>query len=554
MTVPPTKPRHPWHNAGRRERGWTTLRTIGPGLTDGMTLHLRTACVAALAALTFSVSGHAGAEGFEFAEDELAYSLNPLHELSMAETRLNELLFESLWGPGYDGYPEPRLADAYDQSTDKTEMQIFLKENLRWSDGMPITAEDVVFSVKAYQNPKTDSPDRSRLAFIKKAEAVNETTVKLTFVDPEFEPLEKFYFKVLPKHRFESTAVPRTHPFWFKPTTSGPYQLKAQDLGTWSLETNQEAMRKPNVPEVKVREMPDKNQQVSSLGYGYIQAMVNVPSQYLAEVERSRNADLIPYQSKSWWYMGMNFKNSALGKDAVRAALARAVDFDAALALIGEGYRISGPFVPSSKYYNHSESVRLIDFDTAEAAQLMEGAGYTREGEGQWKAKGNPLKLRIFYRAGMGDQGQTVALNLQAQLRRFGIDAADPVAMDKAVWNEKVFTDRDFDLVLDSWSFDKNENVYDLFHSQGTQNFVGFANKDVDELLEKAITETDPAAKVVYMQEVHRQLAQESPYVFLWSLRSYTALRREVESVFIQPFYYFSQFPDWTMTAAAPGR
>ena len=535
---------------GRCEQGDVVLRRIGAGVLTRMSITFRFATSLAVAGLLLSLSGHADAEGFEFAEDELAYSLNPLHELSMAETRLNELLFESLWGPGYDGYPEPRLADAYDLSQDKTQMQIFLKEGLRWSDGMPITAEDVVFSIKAYQNPKTDSPDRSRLSFVKKAEAVNNTTVKLTFEDAEFEPLEKFYFKILPAHRFEAAAVPRTHPFWFQPTTSGPYMLKAQDLGTWSLEVNPEAMRQPQVSEVKVREMPDKNQQVSSLGYGYIQAMVNVPSQYLAEVERSRNADLIPYQSKSWWYLGMNFKNQALKQDPVRAAIARAVDFDASLALIGEGYRISGPFVPSSKYYNHSETVALIDHDVAEATQLMEQAGYTREGEGQWKTKGEPLKLRIFYRAGMGDQGQTVALNVQAQLRRFGLDATDPVAMDKAVWNEKVFTERDFDLVLDSWSFDKNENVYDLFHSQGTQNFVGYANKEVDSLLDKAIVETDPAAKVVYMQEVHRQLALESPYLFLWSLRSYTALRREVESVFIQPFYYFSQFPDWTVTSS----
>ena len=507
----------------------------------------RTVITGLFVALALSVTGHAGAGGFEYAEDELAYSLNPLHELSMAETRLNELLFESLWGPGYDGYPEPRLADAFEQSQDKRSMTVFLRERLMWADGEPITADDIAFTVKAYQNPKTGSPDRSRLAFIKKVDVVNRTTAKITFVDPEHDPLEKFYFKILPKHRFESTAVQRTHPFWFKPTTSGPYDLAAQDLGTWSLQRNPNSMREPGVGEIKVREMPDKNQQVSSLGYGYIQAMINVPSQYLAEVERSRNADLIPYQSKSWWYVGMNLKHLELKKPAVRTALARVVDLDESLALIGEGYRISGPFVPSSKYYNHSESVQLVQQDTEEAGQLLQSASFAREGEGFWESRGKPLKLRIFYRAGMGDQGQTVALNLQAQLRRAGIDAADPVAMDKAVWNEKVFVERDFDLVLDSWSFDKNENIYDLFHSSGTQNFVGYSNKEVDKLLQKAIAETDPAAKVVFMQEVHRQLAQELPYMFLWSLRSYTALRREVESVFIQPFYYFSQFPDWQL-------
>ena len=117
------------------------------------------------------------------------------------------------------------------------------------------------------------------------------------------------------------------------------------------------------------------------------------------------------------------------------------------------------------------------------------------------------------------------------------------------VWKTKVFSEQDFDLVLDSWSFDKNENIYDLFHSKGTQNFVSYSNKEVDSLLAKAIRETDPAVKVSYMKEVHRMLAQDLPYVFFWNLRSYTALRREVEGVFIQPFYYFSQFPDWRSVA-----
>ncbi|MCP4867526.1 MAG: ABC transporter substrate-binding protein [Proteobacteria bacterium] len=504
----------------------------------------------AIVLIAFVVLPAAGmADGFEYAEDELAFTLNPLHESSMAETRLNELLFESLWGPGYDGSPEPRLADAYELAPDRKSMTVYLRENLLWSDGERITAEDVEFTVKAYQNPRTGSPDRSRLSFIEKASAVAEFTVKFTFHDSESEPLPKLYFKILPEHRFEGTAIERTHPFWFKPTTSGPYELASQDLGTWSLKTNPEAVRPPTVGTVKVREMPDKNQQVSSLGYGYIQAMINVPAQYLPEVERSRAADLIPYQSKSWWYLGMNTKDPELKKVSVRNAVARALDLDQALSLIGEGYRISGPFVPSSKYYNHSDSVQLIDIDDMEASALLEQAGYARGDTGMWARRGEPLSIRVFYRAGMGDQGQTVALNVQSQLRRFGIDATDPVAMDKSVWNEKVFGDRDFDLVLDSWSFDENENIFDLFHSGGTQNFVGYNNKSVDSLLEKALAETDPAAKVAYMQEVHKVLATDQPYVFLWSLRSYTALRREVESVFIQPFYYFSQFPDWRVTS-----
>jgi peptide/nickel transport system substrate-binding protein len=508
----------------------------------------RTSAAAAVlfTAVVFS-SAVAADDPFEYAEDELAFTLNPLHESSMAETRLNELLFEPLWGPAYDGAPEPRLADAYEVDEDRKGMTIFLRENVSWSDGRPFTSKDVVFTIRAYQNPKTASPDRSRLAFVKKVEEKGDFTVKVTFVDPETNPLEKFYFKILPAHKFTGPAVERSDPFWYKPIGTGPYKLATQDIGTWSLLPNKDALREPKIRTVKVREMPDKNQQVSSLGYGYIQAMVNVPAQYLAEVERSRNADLIPYQGKSWWYLGMNGRHPVLEKVAVRSAISRAVNVNEALELIGEGYRISGPFVPSSKYYNHSETVPLISSDSAEAAALMEQAGFKNE-TGTWAdKKGRPLALRLFYRSGMGEAGQTVALNVQSQLRRFGIQASDPVAMDKAVWNEKVFQAGEYDIVLDSWSFDQNENIYDLFHSKGTQNFISYKNKEVDDLLAKAVGETDPTAKVLYMREVHRLLAQDQPYVFLWTLRNYTALRREVESVFVQPFYYFSQFPDWRM-------
>jgi len=481
---------------------------------------------------------------FEFSEDELAYTLNPLHESSMAETRLNELLYESLWGPGYEGTAEPRLADAYEMAPDQMAMTIFLREDLKWSDGEPITAEDVVFTIKAYQNPRSGSPDRSRMSFIKGASSTGLYSVRVEFNEPEPNPLEKFFFKVLPNHRFDGPVVEPSHPFWSDPTTSGPYRPASRELGSWTLEKNPNALRQPKFDQVKVREMPDKNQQVSSLGYGYTQAVINVPAQYLPEVERSRSADLIPYQNKSWWYLGMNNKQPQLRKEGLRNALARALDLDEALALIGEGYRISGPFVPSSKFYNHSTTLKVLEVDTAEAAARMEAVGFTLI-DGVWNWKGKPISLRLFYRSGLGDQGQTVALNIQSQLRRFGVDVSAPVAMDKSVWKEKVFAERDFDLVLDSWSFDKNENIYDLFHSKGTQNFISYSNKAVDSLLAKAIRETDPAVKVSYMKETHRLLAQDLPYVFLWNLRSYTALRREVESVFVQPFYYFSQFPDW---------
>ena len=84
---------------------WIRPRIISAEGPDRWGLFL----IACLAFAGTSVS-EARAQKFEYAEDELPFTLNPLHESSMAESRLNELLYESLWGPGYDGRPEPGLA------------------------------------------------------------------------------------------------------------------------------------------------------------------------------------------------------------------------------------------------------------------------------------------------------------------------------------------------------------------------------------------------------------------------------------------------------------
>ena len=78
-------------------------------------------------------------------------------------------------------------------------------------------------------------------------------------------------------------------------------------------------------------------------------------------LQNDRKVELYPYQTNSWWYFGFNEKNRTFADNRVRDALTRMVDVDALLQPIGTGDRISGPFVPSSPFYNHD--VKPIAFD-----------------------------------------------------------------------------------------------------------------------------------------------------------------------------------------------
>jgi peptide/nickel transport system substrate-binding protein len=112
-----------------------------------------------------------------------------------------------------------------------------------------------------------------------------------------------------------------------------------------------------------------------------------------------------------------------------------------------------------------------------------------------------------------------------------------------------VFEDHDFDLVLAEWTFDHSVNIYSLFHSTeagaGQNNLGGYANPEVDRLLEESRAAPNSEALRAVYGELHRILHRDIPYVFLWSLHRYAAVSSRIENVRLHPFYFFTHVGAW---------
>ena len=507
-------------------------------------IHNAAAATAALIALGAVASASAGSNTFIFYEDEMALSANPVHELSMADVRLNELIHASLWAPNYADQPQPMLVKEATLDETGRVLTITLKD-LKWSDGNPITADDVVFTLLAYKNPESKSLDRNRWDFILKAEATASNTVQLTFMRTYREvPAQQLYLKVLPKHAFEHTGIPRNHSYRTQPVVAGPYLVKEKDHKNWILQKNPNSPREAKIEEIRCQQVPEKRTQAELMSYEYGHAMIEVEPQQRAELDADQCCTLRPYPSKSWWYTAFNQKNPHLADVKVRRAMSMALDRQQALDLVGEGELISGPFTLSSRYYNHDVAVPTQQ--GKEATALMEDAGYTLQNN-LWSKDGQTIDLRFFYDAALGEQGQTVATNLVGQLKKFGINVSNPAEMGGENWEERIMQKRDFDLVMGVWSFDVNEDIGQLFARTGVRNFVGYADDRTDQLLKGAYESQDPSEQQAYMKEIHRRLNDTAPYVFLWSLRNFSAISWDVEGAYLQAYYYFTQFPDWSL-------
>lgn len=494
--------------------------------------------------LGFSLTLTATAAPLRYAEDRAPSHLNPLFTTTMSEARINELVFEGLFTDDTELHAVPLLADTFRSSPDRKTFTVDLRRDVVWHDDVPLTAKDVVFSVDAYKNATTASSEAGRLAFIASAEATGEYQVVFHFVAPEWVPEDKLRFKILPAHRFDGNpAIARAHPFRNQPIGTGPWRV-GEFLGDNSIRLEQFAdyYQPSQLSEITMREVADKNYQAKLLLYESLETLVQVLPRDLAALQNDRKVDLYPYQTNSWWYLGFNEAQPRFRDPAVREALGGFLDVGRLLAPIGTGDLLTGPFVKSSPFYNHDVPARPFNPDASRAR--LTSAGYAFDGR-QWTKDGVPLTVRLAAVENL-ETAQDVVLQIQAQLQSQGI-AVQTEFLGNAEWKQRVWRDRDFDLILSQWTFDRNEDIFEQFHSGGSRNFVAFANPKVDALLVAAHSAQDPQQKKTLLRQVHAEIAADAPMVFLWTLDNYSAMSTRVQNVIVHPFYFFTWARGWQL-------
>ncbi|GAB6061714.1 ABC transporter substrate-binding protein [Deferrisoma palaeochoriense] len=497
-----------------------------------------------------AVAGLAAAAwaGMRYAEGTPPSTLNPLMARDMPSVRAAELVYEGLITPPDAGEVKPLLAESWDVSPDGRTVTFRLKRGVRWHDGTPFTARDVVFTVEAGRDPANASPLRPQFAAFEAVEALDDATVRFRLARPSANPILLFDFRILPAHRFSGTALGGGGP---DAVGTGPFRFAEWTAaGEIRFVANPEYHRpgQPGIQEVEAAPVPDDNIRNELLRYGAVDLVPTVRPRDIPVLEELSGIRLYPYSTLSYAFVGLNFRNPLLRDLRVRQAMVRGIDRQAMLKAHygGRGVVISGPFPPASWAYNFD--VKPWPHEPDMAAKLLEEAGVVdSDGDGVREKDGQPVRLRLVSLA--ADEAQkAVVLDLQQQFRRLGI-AVEVKFLEPSAWRKAVFQDHAFDLVLAEWTFDHSVNVYSLFHSAeagpGRNNLGAYANPEVDRLLEQSRRAPNSEALRAVYGELHRVLHDDLPYLFLWSLNRYAAVSTRIEGVRIHPFYFFSYAGGW---------
>ncbi len=309
--------------------------------------------------------------------------LNPLYAISDTERDLVEILFSGLMKYSPDGKIIPDLAEKYKKDETGKIYDFYLRENLFWSDGEPITADDIVFTIQALQNPAVKSPYAASWLEIE-IEKINDRQVKFRLRNPYFPFLELATFGIIPKHIWQNVPF-QNFPlaiYNLKPISSGPFKLKEteiDDLGyieSISLEKNPYYFGKGPFLEKIILSFHDREPELLK------KALANKIDGFALQsplAEPSLNFNLSRILLPRYFALFFNpEKSNILADKNIRKALNYATDKQEILkkVLQNEGKIVYSPLLP--EIFNFAAPTEIHTKNQEKARELLVQAGFTK--------------------------------------------------------------------------------------------------------------------------------------------------------------------------------
>lgn len=511
---------------------------------------------AALVGSTFLTAGTVG-----YFEEALPTTLNPLFAQSMVDRRAQELVFDRLYfRSAITSTLKSRLVESAERLEGGKKVKLTVKKGVKWHDGEPFKGTDICFTVDAMLNPETPSLIGKQYSEVLSGCTGDAKSATIEFVRPYNTPEERLSFRVIPAHKFASSKIFPDDAFGSHPVGTGSMKGSMGRGGT-RFEAYQNGHHNPKIGTMQLQDGGDPFVQVKTLLGGGIHGIIAVPPPNRPEVRASDDVAVKSYDLRSWWFMALNTARPYLADKRIRQALNVTID-RTRLRTLTMGIKptdelpacqfISGPFIPSSPYYNRSvEPQETADRNKAKA--LMTAAGATLEHD-LWLYQGKPINLRIGMRAALDREAKDLLNQLGNQLQAGGFQRHVDKIND-ADWTNKVITGRmgdEWDVLIGKWSFGVVEDINPMFETRkggrGALNIFNYSDPSVDGLVKKYDeAETDTAAQDAY-HELHAYLAEDLPYIFLWKLDTKSAWRNEVRGNTITPYYYFTEFDSWSFS------
>lgn len=415
------------------------------------------------------------------------------------------------------------LAESWKISRGGLVITFHLRKGVKWHDGQPFTARDVLFTYELTIDPKTPTAYAGDFLKVKKAEVLDDHTFRVTYDKPFAPALMSWGSNIMPKHLLEGKDI-TTSPLSRHPVGTGPYKFKEWVPGQKIvLISNPDYFEgRPYIDGNIMRIIPDMATMFLELRANGIDRMNLTPLQYTRQTENNlfrKNFNKYRYLSFSYTYLGYNLKNPLFADKRVRQAIAYGVNKDEIIqgVLLGLGREATGPYKPGTWVYN--SNVPTYPYNPGKARELLSDAGWKdTDGDGILDKDGQPFVFEIITNQGNEIRAKCAEI-IQRRLGEIGIKVKIRV-LEWAAFVNDFINKRRFDATILGWTVPLDPDIYDVWHSSkmGPKelNFISYKNDEVDALIEKGRETFDQGARKKYYNRIQEILAEEQPYLFLY--------------------------------------
>ncbi len=481
---------------------------------------------------------------FDLAADP--QNLNPLFlnpDAASVEQQVARLVFEPFIDLDSRGRPVPALLEGIPTRAngglfaDGRTIRYRLRRGVRWSDGVPVTAGDVLFTLRAILDPHNPVRSQEGYDLIDRAAALDSRTVVL-HLKRAWAPAVMTYFSygfspqfVLPEHVLRAERPLARAAFNAAPAVGdGPYRFLSWKRGEGlRYAANPRYWRgKPAVASLAVSTIPDPSTNLLLLQSGALDWNLLAPAQ-LAVVRGDQRIGFVVVPTAVVAGLAFNTAHRPLDDVRVRRALAMSVDRDSIVRKITLGFYPVTDMIQPRFSWAFDPSVRLPRYDPGGADRLFDGAGWRRGPDGMRRRAGAPLHL-VYVQFPETATGVRVAVAVAAALRQRGVDVTV-----KAVSNAQLFLPRTgvlaagaFDVAYVPWTMGADPDDSSVLACGAPSNYMRWCDPQVDALERAALSATGESARKGLYARIGRIVARQVPILYLFNADYVYAYRKRL--------------------------
>lgn len=439
-------------------------------------------------------SGTGGPDTLTLATTTGGLNLNPMLGVSRTDQWVTSLMYPSLLELRTDGRFVPSLGVKWGY-TSPLKAYFEIRDDMKWSDGKPVTAEDVAFTFNATKKWKIASGLTYAYARnTKSAEAVSKTRVEFTLTKPDRVVLEVgigFWMKVVPKHVFSKVGDLNKFTNSKNWVSAGPYNLTKVVPGySYTLERVTPYPFAPNdtpiMKTINYRVYPDVNSEILALRNGEVDAIANpLPPVQSNVLRKTEGLKILKAPGIGFTDVTFNMKREPFDSQLVRKAFAHAIDNEDIRKTVFQGQARSthsGP-IPASLEKYFDPSLKEYEYDPKLSRQLMRKAGFEPDENGMF-----PGTYQLIYSLQDVSSIQMVDL-IKESAAKAGL-RIKPQGMERNTWLAKRVSG-DFDIYTGNFGINFGPgSLANLLLPGGPNNFSFVNDPSLTATVQKALTTT----------------------------------------------------------------